>query len=45
MKIEDWSDTSTRQGMPEIAGKPPNPSKRQGKEPTGFSGSMARPTG
>lgn len=45
MKIEDWSDTSTRQGMPEIAGKPPNARKRQGRKPTGFSGSTALPTG
>lgn len=31
MKTEDWSDVSTRQGMPGVAGKPPNARKRQGR--------------
>lgn len=38
---QDWSDVSTRQGMPGVAGKSPNARKRQGRKPTGFRGSVA----
>ena len=31
MKIEDWSDTSTSQGIPKSAGKPPEIRNRQAR--------------
>ena len=34
----DWRYAAASQGMPEIAGKPPEASKRQGKIPSRFQG-------
>ena len=33
MKTEDWSDVSTSQGIPKIAGKPTEIRNRQGRIP------------
>lgn len=41
MKLEDGSEVSKRQGMPEIAGKPPNTRKRQGRKSIDFRGNIA----
>lgn len=41
MKTEDGSEVSTSQGIPRIAGKPPEARKRQGSVSIGFRESMA----